>query len=302
MKVFICWSGDRSKVIAKALRSFIPEVIQQVKCFMSEADIDAGARWADQLLEELETTEFGIPCLTPENVTAPWINYETGSLAKSVSSGRVCPYLIDMSMGDVPWPLAQFQAKRCDSEGTKSILYSINSCLDSPLEKDMLERSFSKAWPDFEQVLRNIGNSKNNRGKREVRDMLEEILWLLRPKSERKAASAVPKALVVEAVGGFLDGQRLFSDTKSNAPGHPLDPKGFYHLTDNGQVGRRLRTATKKALDAMLGARNESELRARVDELPDEEKSQVYQVVDRFESDLLVYMRIEYVPPGRERD
>jgi hypothetical protein len=84
MKVFISWSGERSKSVARALRDWLKLVIHPVKPWMSEKDIDAGARWPEEPGRELRDTKFAIICLTRDNQTAPWINCEAGA----ASSGR----------------------------------------------------------------------------------------------------------------------------------------------------------------------------------------------------------------------
>ena len=61
------------------------------------ADIDAGERWSNSVQKELEEPRFGILCLTQDNLTAPWILFEAGALAKTVQNTYVCPYLIDVA-------------------------------------------------------------------------------------------------------------------------------------------------------------------------------------------------------------
>src|ERR1700749_560604 len=67
MKVFISWSGTRSRAVANALHPWLPDVLQQMEPWMSQRDIGAGARWSQELDEQLESTQFGIICVTPEN-------------------------------------------------------------------------------------------------------------------------------------------------------------------------------------------------------------------------------------------
>jgi hypothetical protein len=43
MKVFISWSGERSRLLAQALHGWLPLVLHYVKPWLSEADVSAEA-------------------------------------------------------------------------------------------------------------------------------------------------------------------------------------------------------------------------------------------------------------------
>lgn len=73
MKIFISWSGERSKYIAVALKEWLPLVLHDLKPWVSDKDITAGERWAQAVAGELDTSNFGILCVTPENVKNEWI-------------------------------------------------------------------------------------------------------------------------------------------------------------------------------------------------------------------------------------
>ena len=103
MKVFIGWGGDRSKAAAIALRNWLPRVLQDVKPWMSEIDIGAGARWGPEVDRELSDTKFGILCVTADNAETPWLLFEAGAVAKTVDKQtRVVPYLIDFNQAELP--------------------------------------------------------------------------------------------------------------------------------------------------------------------------------------------------------
>ena len=53
MKVFISWSGERSRLVATALHQWLPLVINDVDPFIS-SDIDAGACWQSEVAAGLE--------------------------------------------------------------------------------------------------------------------------------------------------------------------------------------------------------------------------------------------------------
>jgi hypothetical protein len=56
-------------------------VIQACKnqTYMSDRDNEAGILWGENLSSELEASNFGIVCLTPNNLQAPWIPVEAGA-------------------------------------------------------------------------------------------------------------------------------------------------------------------------------------------------------------------------------
>ena len=61
-------------------------VIQSAKPWMSETDIEKGTRGLSELAKALEAIKVGISCLTPENLSAPWLLFEAG--ARSIDGRR----------------------------------------------------------------------------------------------------------------------------------------------------------------------------------------------------------------------
>ena len=75
MKIFISWSGERSKLAAAAFHEWLPLVLHYADPWMSEMDIESGSRGLKRISEELDGRNFGIICLTAENLRAPWIKF-----------------------------------------------------------------------------------------------------------------------------------------------------------------------------------------------------------------------------------
>ena len=109
MKVFLCWSGVRSRGLAESLRDWIPCVIQSAEPWMSEEDVRKGGRWAFEIGERLQDANACLVCLTPENLESPWIHFEAGAIAKIVDQSLVCPILLGLRAADLTGPLSQFQ-------------------------------------------------------------------------------------------------------------------------------------------------------------------------------------------------
>src|SRR5437660_11976821 len=109
MKVFISWSGEPSRTIALAMRTYLSCMIQKFDVFMSEHDIGSGRRWSSELSAALAEAKFGIMCLTPDNVSSPWILFEAGALTKHLNEAACGVLFGGLAASDLTGPLAQFQ-------------------------------------------------------------------------------------------------------------------------------------------------------------------------------------------------
>src|SRR5215472_9244558 len=96
--LFLCWSGQRSKQVAEALRQYFESIFQAAGwtgagplVAMSETLIAKGAPWSAQLLKNLENARAGIICLTPENRESAWLHFEGGALATHQLEGQDPP-------------------------------------------------------------------------------------------------------------------------------------------------------------------------------------------------------------------
>lgn len=184
MKVFISWSGSISREVATALRDWLPFVIQVVEPYVSSEDIDPGARWSEDIAVQLDDTDFGILCVTRDNVSTPWLNFEAGALSKSVERSRVVPFLIGLGPSDIPrGPLVQFQAVEPTQAGVLRLVRGMNE-LCSALPTERLEEVVNVWWPHLEERLRTLQESDQLAGpsapQRSTHDMLSELLELTR--------------------------------------------------------------------------------------------------------------------------
>jgi hypothetical protein len=157
MKVFISWSGERSKAVAEALRDWLPSVIQAVRPWVSGGDIDKGARWRAGLADELEASNIGIICLTSENLTSPWLLFEAGALSKLQKNTYVCTLLLDLEPSRVIDPLAQFQCTKVVKDDMRKLVRTINKSLnETALTEAMIDKAFDRWWPELEERLRTL--------------------------------------------------------------------------------------------------------------------------------------------------
>lgn len=161
MKLFISWSGKLSHEIAKELKEWFPQVINQLKPFVSSESIKKGDRWLLDINSELEQSNFGIVCLTKENLTEPWIMFEAGALSKNISQSRVSCVLFDnLKQNDVDSPLSIFQNTEFNKDEIRKLVVSINYALgDTKIADAILNKSFEKWYPELEDKILDIQNN-----------------------------------------------------------------------------------------------------------------------------------------------
>jgi tetratricopeptide (TPR) repeat protein len=180
MDVFISWSGARSKALAIHLHEWLKAVVQRANPWMSERDIDAGQRWNEQISLRLKETHFGIICLTPENLNAPWLLFEAGALAKALDAARVVPVLLDIRKANLTFPLAQFQSVEADRDGFFGLVSAMNRALgDQQLPSTLLVNIFGGLWGTLEAALLSLPpkeRSASQAPQRSDRELLEDVL------------------------------------------------------------------------------------------------------------------------------
>jgi len=152
MKIFLSWSGNRSKMVALALRDWLPKIYKGIRPWMSEKDIFAGERWRDSLAAELSDSDFCVLCLTKDNISSDWLLFEAGAIAKAVAA-HVVPYGLDVNINTLTGPLSQFQGVRADKEGTLRLLRSINNASHLIVDEAFEENRFSLDWPILAKAL-----------------------------------------------------------------------------------------------------------------------------------------------------
>jgi hypothetical protein len=184
MKVFISWSGKRSKETAEELSSWIRQVIQAAETWIS-SDIQKGSRWTDQIKNELEQSKVGIICLNKDNLQSEWILFEAGALSKTLDA-HVCTFLLDINPADIKPPLGQFQHTLFKKDDLRKLVHTIGNKITAIGEKTISQREldelFDILYPRLEEKLSKIQDEKPIDGivKRTDREILEEVLQIVR--------------------------------------------------------------------------------------------------------------------------
>ncbi|WP_173180103.1 toll/interleukin-1 receptor domain-containing protein [Desulfosarcina ovata] len=175
------WSGERGKKLAGALREWLPMILQHIEPWLSDTDIEAGKRWSVEIARNLEESRYGIICLTRESIEAPWILFEAGAITKTLSSGLVCPYLLDLELTEISGPLAQFQVKKAERISTLQLVQSINKQSNKPLDEQIVIKLFDELWNSLESRINSIRKEKISvKEKRPTEEILEELISVVR--------------------------------------------------------------------------------------------------------------------------
>ena len=181
MKVFISWSGERSKALAVALKEWIPLILQYAQPWVSDKDISAGERWAQAVAGELESSNFGVLCITPENISSEWILFEAGALSKSMLDAKVIPLLFGLELSDISGPLSQFQALKVDQQGVTSLIKGINNVSETKASEATINQLVPALWPQLQQKVDDIpGKAPAGKHTRPQGEILEELVSQVR--------------------------------------------------------------------------------------------------------------------------
>lgn len=228
MKIFLSWSGEHSHKVAIILRDWLPSVIQSIEPYVSSEDIDKGARWSTDIAKELESSGYGILCVTRDNVEAPWLNFEAGALSKSVEKGRVSPFLFSIKRSEVKTgPILQFQSTIAEREDVCKLLHSINSATpQGALDETRLNTVFEVWWPQLEKQLQDLEKkvpaaapapSISAPSSTEPSEILEEVLELVRQQHRvlNDPTALLPPAYLESIIGPSrerMEGHPVFDD------------------------------------------------------------------------------------------
>lgn len=134
----------------------------------------------------MSTNIDNIICVTKENLSSSWLNFEAGALSKSIDQSKVCPFLVDLKPSDIQnSPILQFQMTSATKDEVLKLFESINANLgEKQLNETVLSTTFDTFWPKIDEALQNVSqkNITETATSLEEKNLqpLEEILELVR--------------------------------------------------------------------------------------------------------------------------
>lgn len=217
--IFLSWSGPRAKAMAEALQPWLRRVIQSARPFFSDK-IETGAFWDESVRASIQSVQFAVICCTPENVSAPWINYEAGAIAERLK-GRTAPWLLGSKPAELKdSPLSRLMAREADEAGTLALLRALNANLESAVDEAILAEAFETHWSKLKAKLDVIPAPLTAAPERSEKDMLQEVVELCRQIATDRSQSPVvdyrSKSFRRAAIA-LLEAQGGRSDERSDA-------------------------------------------------------------------------------------
>ena len=195
-KIFISWSGDRSKKVAVVLRKWIRQVIQFLDPWMSSEDIAKGERGFEDIVQNLTESKASIICMTPDNLTSEWVHFESGFIAGKVGKPRLWTFIIGFNPANLTGPLREYQWTACERDDVWKLVKSMNTVRGPEfLPEPQLQDVFDTYWEILQAQLNPIiaqieedqaaqadatDSPQPEMPQDEIRDHLREIVVTLR--------------------------------------------------------------------------------------------------------------------------
>lgn len=158
-KIFISWSGEKSKQIASTFYDWFYNTFK-IEAWFSSKNIKIGKLWEPKIQEALQQSTKGIFFITKENVFAPWINFEAGAISKGNPENFVCIIRVDSNEIPKESPLFHYQNTAFNKEGICELLNNI--LIDSPdYNEENFKKLFDTNWKEFYKKYLKIIYSDN---------------------------------------------------------------------------------------------------------------------------------------------
>ncbi len=193
MKVFMSWSGEKSRTFASVLKPWLELVLAGTDVWLSSEDIDKGTIWFTEIIGELERCHCGVICITRENHLAPWIHFEAGGMVKGLGKSRVATILLDIDYPELTQPLNQFNGLHINQEGALHLVKSFNKLSDRPIKDHVLARTFEKFWPDLDNDYRLLFPDSHKSAQSIVQPVYFPTAAIIAPPTTRKRGKREPR-------------------------------------------------------------------------------------------------------------
>lgn len=155
MNIFIGWSGEYSREMARALKDWLRDLFKEFRVDVSLSD-NPGRIWLNELDNMLNCAGGGIMCLTRKSLLSTWLPFEAGRISAR-KKGFVIPYYLDIDPNEITFPLGLFQALEANEDGTWDLVLKIYEELPGDRkDDDDFRKRFEDKWPTLFEKLKAI--------------------------------------------------------------------------------------------------------------------------------------------------
>ena len=169
MNIFFSWSKKKSRDLAIATKTFIEGMFRNdIKIWISSENIDYGSMAMVDINKALKNSEMCIAFIVEENLSSPWIMYETGAIAgrkyfenEHEIAKAVVPIVFE-KIADTKFqshPLNQFQRLSFNKENFKKLIKQLNNSVKAFNNEDILNTQFNLNWSIFNKSVKAILSS-----------------------------------------------------------------------------------------------------------------------------------------------
>jgi hypothetical protein len=166
---FLSWSGTLSHEIASYIKKEILDPLfgDCIEPFIS-SEIGAGNLFAPEIFTRLTKSDFGIVCITAENIEKPWVSFECGGLIKNMEKENLYVVLADVSfemLVRLNPPLAEFQAVSLDKDGIINLIKKISASVlgtGSIIYENKIHEGWDKHGEKFASIIQRHKPAPNN--------------------------------------------------------------------------------------------------------------------------------------------
>lgn len=197
IKIFLSWSGDKSKKLANVFKTYVADILPKVDFYFSPDDLKGGEKWRQSIEEGLNNNTYGIIFLTPSNLTSKWIYFEAGAISKSTKQAKILPFLYKIDINELGQPFSDYQCKSFSADSILTTILEINDCQSEvyQLPSETIKRNFNRLSNEIETETKNINtinevmeNSEpqiEDASLLDSEDKLNEILQIMREQSSK---------------------------------------------------------------------------------------------------------------------
>ena len=161
-KIFVSWSGDSR--IPEALKGALSAAFgDDFSIFVSSVSIPIGEEWFPKIKSILSKSAFTIVCVTKDNLSKPWLYFESGaSVFHNTCEGKpLMVILFDVELPEKS-PLQHYNNVKWSKTGYKKLLNDINGVRDKDKQLTMkqvnaiAEGSYQQTNRKIDPVLKEI--------------------------------------------------------------------------------------------------------------------------------------------------